>query len=239
MIFVGGNFEEAGEEFKKYFIELGGLRQDERILEVGCGIGRMAVPLTSYVSREGEYWGFDIVKVGIEWCREKISSRFGNFHFQYVDVRNKNYNPLGAKHARDFRFPFEDQYFDFVLVTSVFTHMLPSDVENYLSEISRVLRVDGRCLITFFLLNAESEDLIRAGRSTWDFRHRIDGCLTVDEINPEAAIAYNEGLVRKLLANCGLRIIAPIHYGSWCQRDAFLSYQDIVVARKEKVIQGK
>lgn len=234
MILVGdGDFEKTGQEFKRYFIELAYVQPNDRVLDVGCGMGRMAVPLTNYLSPEGEYWGFDIAKTGIKWCQRRISTKFKNFHFQHIDVYNKNYNSKGKIRAKDFRFPFKDNYFDFVLLTSVSTHMLPSDMENYLSEISRVLKHGGKCLITFFLLNEESENLIHAGCSTLDFKYKIEGCLTIDDRNPERAIAYREDYVKGLFGNYRLKIIQPIHYGSWCKRNTFLSYQDILVATKE------
>ena len=226
------DFRTLGQEFKRYMIDLGELGPDGRILDVGCGIGRMAVPLTEYLSPRGEYHGFDIVPTGIDWCRQNISSRFPNFHFEHVDVYNKNYNPGGSLTARTLRFPHEDDRFDVVLLASVFTHMLPSDLENYLLEVSRVLKPGGRGLITFFLLNPESLDLIEAGRSTQDFKHKLDGCLVVDVDNPEASIAYSEDDVRSMYAARGLTIAEPIRFGSWCGRHEFLSYQDIVVGIK-------
>lgn len=234
MIFIGGgDFEQTGQDFKDYFIELANLQPKNRVLDVGSGIGRMAIPLTNYLSQEGEYWGFDIVKEGINWCQRHISSKFQNFHFQHSDIYNKVYNPNGKVRAQNFQFPFKNDSFDFVFLTSVFTHMFPSDLENYLSEISRVLKQGGRCLITFFLLNEESTNLIQAGHSTLDFKYKIEGCLTIDDNNPESAIAYNENFIKGLFGNCKLKIIQPIHYGSWCKRDTFLSYQDIIVAAKE------
>ena len=233
IIFVGhGDFEEIGQQFKGYFIALADLQPNHRVLDVGCGIGRMAVPLTNYLSKEGEYWGFDINKMGIEWCKRRISRRFSNFHFQHIDIYNKIYNPSGKVRARDLHFPFDHEFFDFVFLTSVFTHMLPSDIENYLSEISRVLKTGRRCLITFFILNEESENLIRSGHSTLDFRYNINGYLTINENDPEAAVAYNEEFVIRLFKKYGLQITQPIHYGSWCKRDSFLTYQDLIIATK-------
>lgn len=233
MIFVGdGEFEKVGREFAGYFIDLASLRPNDRVLDVGCGIGRMAIPLTSYLSTEGEYWGIDVVAKGVEWCQRRISPKFSNFHFLHSDVRNKNYNESGKIPACEYRFPFENGHFDFVLLTSVFTHMLLPDLENYLNEISRVLKTGRTCFVTFFLLNEESERLIRAGRSTLSFRYIIDACLTIDQDNPEAAIAYDEEMVKGLFQKYNLEIVEPIRYGSWCDREAYLSYQDIIVARK-------
>jgi ubiquinone/menaquinone biosynthesis C-methylase UbiE len=233
MIFVGaGDFVKIGEEFKNHFINLADLQPNDRVLDVGCGIGRMAIPLTGYLTPGGEYWGFDIVAEWIDWCQNRISPKFTNFHFLHSDVYNQHYNVNGKVLARDFQFPFDDDFFDFVFLTSVFTHMLPLDLENYLSEIARVLKTGGKCLITFFILNEESESLIRAGRSALDFRYQVNGCLTIDKNDPEAAIAYREAYLVKLFGKHGLKIIHPIHYGSWCQREAFLTYQDIIVAAK-------
>ena len=236
MIFIGdGDFEQTGREFKKYFIELANLQPNSCVLDVGCGIGRMAIPLTDYLSAEGEYWGFDIVKKGIVWCKNRISSRFGNFHFLHSDIYNKRYNPKGKMRARDFRFPFNDGTYDLVFLTSVFTHMLPPDLENYLSEISRVLKAEGKCLITFFLMNEESENLVRSGRSKLDFKHKMQDCLTISEDDPERAIAYGEEFVLELFEKHGLRIAGPIRYGSWCGRERFVTYQDLIIVTRDGI----
>jgi SAM-dependent methyltransferase len=233
IFFGGGDFNKIGEEYFRYFVDLGGLKPNERVLDVGCGIGRMAVPLTNYLDARGSYEGFDVVPEGIAWCRENITSRYPNFRFRVADIKNKEYNPGGRFAASEYRFPYEDASFDFVLLTSVFTHLLPDEIENYVSEIGRVLAPGGRCLATFFLLNEESLALIRSGSSTIDFKHDL-GCYRVKDVyTPEAAIAYPEDYVRSLCVKRGLGISEPIHYGAWPRRRDFLSYQDIVIAAKE------
>lgn len=234
MVFVGkGDFEQHGQIFIRHFIELANLQPNDHVLDVGCGIGRMAIPLTDYLSDEGGYWGFDIVNKGIKWCQNRISPKFSNFHFQHSDVYNLHYNPKGKVKAQNYQFPYDSEFFDFVFLTSVFTHMLPSDVEQYLSEISRVLKTGGKCLITFFILNEDTENLIQSGRTTLDFRHQLEGCSTTTIGSPEAAIAYSEESVLRLFEKYGLNIAQPINYGNWCERDNFFSYQDIIVATKE------
>lgn len=64
--FVGnGDFIKVGKLFVQYFIDLANLKSNDRVLDVGCGIGRMAIPLTKYISIEGFYEGFDIAEKGI------------------------------------------------------------------------------------------------------------------------------------------------------------------------------
>jgi SAM-dependent methyltransferase len=233
VFFGGGDFNQVGEEYLRYFVELGGLRPNERVLDVGCGIGRMAVPLTRYLDNRGSYEGLDVFPKGIAWCQENITPRYPNFRFRVADIKNKEYNPGGRFAASEYEFPYAEASFDFVLLTSVFTHLLPDEVENYLSEIERVLAPGGRCFASFFLLNEESLGLIRSGSSTIDFRHDFGGYRIKDVQTPEAAIAFLEDYIRSLYAERKLDIAEPIHYGSWPGRRAFLSYQDIVVAVKE------
>jgi len=234
LIFVGdGDFKKTGEEFLRHFVEIGGLKKNDCVLDVGCGIGRMAIPLTGYLSSEGSYEGFDIVAKGINWCTKRITSKFPNFKFQLADVSNPRYHTKGKQKSSAYRFPYEDQSFDFVCLTSVFTHMLPNDVENYLFQISRVLKPNGKCFVTFFLLNTESLSLIDKKRSRFDFKYSYGDCRIEHEDMPENVVSYTEILVRNLYEKNQLMIIEPIHFGSWCGRENFVSFQDIIVATKK------
>lgn len=220
---------ELGRAYVPAFVELGGLQPDDAVLEPGCGTGRMAVGLTEYLSSEGSYDGFDVVSDAVEWCVTNISAEYPNFRFRHVDVRNPAYNPKGGLDPREFSFPYPDQAFDFVFLTSVFTHMLPLDMQHYLTEIRRVLRPGGRCLMTFFLLNDEAREAIRDGRSHRQFAHEGDGYFYDIEKVHEGAVAYREEDVVSFLREAGLDLRSPIQYGRWAGRPGRKFGQDFVV----------
>lgn len=226
------HFREVGGRFLEFFKELGGLQPGERVLEVGCGAGRMAVPLTRYLGRGGSYEGFDVAVDEVRWCQKNISARYPQFHFHVSDVFNGAYNPAGRAKPSEYRFPYEDESFDFVLLTSVFTHMLPDDTENYLREVTRVLKSGGRCLTTFFLLTGESLRLVHEGKSRFAFVHDYGTYRVVDPELPEAAVAYREDFVLPLFGRCGLHIRPGVYYGNWCGRSEHLDFQDILIAYK-------
>ncbi|HZH31197.1 MAG TPA: class I SAM-dependent methyltransferase [Pyrinomonadaceae bacterium] len=224
-------FKANGEEFFKIYRERCGLRPDEAMLDIGCGTGRKTLPLTRYLDARTAYEGLDITKQGIDWCREHITPRFPNFNFQQIDVYNKLYNPGGTYRAVEYKFPFPDASFRFITLGSVFTHMLPDDLENYLSEVARMLAPGGRCLISYFLLNEESLRHVEAGEGTLDLRYVFDNYRVISTEVPEEAIAFDEDWVKNLYDKLGLKIMG-LDYGSWCGRAAYLSYQDLVLAVK-------
>jgi hypothetical protein len=72
---------------------------------------------------------------------------------------------------------------------------------------------------------------MEAGRSSMDFRHALNGCWTDDKDVPEHAVAVDEGYVRRFYHDLGFTV-ETVRYGAWCGRREYLSYQDIMVARK-------
>ena len=232
-IFIGnGDVKKVGDEFMGIFRNIGGLRPGDAVLDIGCGIGRMSRPLTAYLAGGGSYEGFDIDKDGVEWCKANVTPRFPHFRFQVADIYNKYYNPKGRHKGEEYRFPFEDNTFDFAFLTSVFTHMLPGEVGNYLGEIARVLKPGGRCLMSYFIWNGEAATLEGAGKSAITFPHAHGIYRLKDKDFPEHAVAYDEVNLKEMIARTGLAIQAPIRYGSWCGRKEFTSFQDLILAVK-------
>lgn len=230
--FVGsGDFLDVSQEFLGHIIHKGGLRPTDDVLDAGCGLGRIAYSLAHYMAPTARYEGFDIVDHLIAQAQGMITSRFPNFTFRKLDVYNKWYNPAGTVRSTELRFPFDDASFDFVFLTSVFTHMLAPEVRRYLDEIHRVLRPGGRCLCTCFLLTPESEALIQAGKSGHALVHELDECFTSNPEVPEDAIGFKEPLMLRWIAERGFTLKAK-YPGSWCGRPITASYQDILILNK-------
>jgi SAM-dependent methyltransferase len=230
-IFVGGgDFKETGIAFRELFKELGNLKPYHRVLDIGCGIGRMAAPLTEYLNKDGSYEGFDIVQDGIDWCQHNITPRFPNFRFALADIHNDHYHPAGKQKASAYHFPYESNSFDFVFLTSVFTHMPKPEVDHYVSEIGRVLKPGGRALVTFFLLNDDSRKLMVTSKSAHNIQHSIEGRYIAYPDDPEVCVGYDESYIKELFLLNSMNV--TFYPGQWCGRDAFTSFQDIVIAQK-------
>ncbi len=231
-IFMGyGDFLKQGEKFLVYFQELAGLKPDHNILDVGCGIGRMAVPLTSFLNEKGTYDGFDIVKSDINWCNKHISGEYPNFRFKYTGLYNKLYITSDKSDAGNFIFPYASGKFNFAFLTSVFTHLMPKEAEQYIKEIGRVMKPKATCLISLFIVNCESEDLMIKQPTHMNFPVNKGFYRLQSSHDNTANVAYDEEWLLEKLENAGLKLDS-IHYGRWCGRDNFLEHQDLMICSK-------
>jgi SAM-dependent methyltransferase len=233
MDFVGdSDFRETGEAFMRLFVELGGLAPHHRVLDVGCGIGRMARPLTSFLQPPGAYEGFDIVPEAIAWCGRRYAE-YPHFRFRVADVSNGLYRPGAGVPASEYKFPYPADSFDFAFATSLFTHLLPAESDRYLSELARVTRPGGRVFLTFFLLSPERRPSESGGR--FSFPNDYGHFATTSKERPEAAVAYDESWLHTRLAAIPLELAGPIHYGSWNGRGG-VTLLDVVIAERSRPV---
>ncbi|NJL79633.1 MAG: class I SAM-dependent methyltransferase [Richelia sp. SL_2_1] len=232
----GETFSQLGHKWVETFKLLADLQPDDTVLDVGCGPGRMALALAPYLGEKGRYEGFDIKPKDIAWCKQEIETRWSKSRFQLVDIKNEHYNSTGTISADKFKFPYEDNTFDFVFLTSVFTHLLPADLFNYLQEVSRVLKPGGSCLITYFLLNESIRNSIQADKARFSFAHNPQPhCYIEKPENPEDAVAYDQEFICNLYSQVGLNIEKPISFGGWSRtvdKNEVRHGQDIILAVK-------
>jgi SAM-dependent methyltransferase len=196
-----------------------GLQPDFSVLEIGCGIGRDAIPLTQRLSSAGSYLGVDIIGPSIQWCNQNIARRFPNFKFVHFDVKDQLHNPAGTLQTSTIHIPLKAGTVDLIVLQSVFTHLLRADIVHYLGEFRRLLRPSGRVYTTLFIINDEILAAARATNlTTWNltFEHVIEaGCRINDPLHPTGAVAYTAEMLDQMLRETDLRLAQPLLRGAW------------------------
>jgi SAM-dependent methyltransferase len=212
-------FERAAAEYVGILSAMTGIERSSRVLDVGCGAGALAIMLKERIGTDGRYLGLDVDRACIRWCRSHLLD--DRFDFRHHDYWNATYHPRGGRFRA---WPVKAGGEDIVVLKSVFTHMLPADVEFYVAELKRVMSRNGSGLITAFTY--ESVD----GSVRQRFSHDGGGFRFARSGSPESAIAYPREWLLGVFADHGLA--AEFHPGFWRPEDGpTLSYQDVIVAR--------
>ena len=188
------------------------------VLELGCGVGRDAIPLIEMIGPEGHYLGTDIHRETIDWCRGHITKRHPNFRFEFFDIQNEYYNPDGRLSANECPIPLPACSVDLVLLQSVFTHLPEEDIAYFMGEFSRVLRPGGIIYSTFFLLDEETLQRIRKGTFATFSNQVGEGAWVQDRAWPSGARGYSFEKITSLLKNTHLAVHRGPYYGSWSDR---------------------
>ena len=230
-------FREVSDEHIDHLRRFAGLDDATHVVEIGCGVGRDAIPLTDILPDHGTYDGIDIMRQSIEWAQQNISPRAPNFRFHHFDVADAQHNPRGGSNMVEYSIPVEDESTDLIFLYSVFTHMFPADVAYYLDEFARILKPSGRVLASMFTMDRDLipwlESVGGGGLRSLKFAHEVeDGFFHNDPEVVPGATAYSltrfGGMVRQAS-------LAPERFvrGSWRKDRKFeVNGQDIIVLRK-------
>ncbi len=228
--FGGKRFAESGVYYVSLLRGLVHLEPENDVLEVGCGSGRLALGLAGYLGY-GRYTGIDVDSVSIDSCDQNPVLRKAGFRFLIADVTSDLYNPDGRITAREYVFPFSDEALDIVFLHSVFTHMLPEEVEHYIEEIGRVLRPGGCCVLSTFLTD------YGPGKDALSFPYDRGSCRLHQERMPRKAVAYPLDFFDTNFARMGMsrnRVLV----GGWRHDSSVVpdieDSQDILVYRRDR-----
>jgi ubiquinone/menaquinone biosynthesis C-methylase UbiE len=135
-LIVGGQFREIGILESSALISLG-LKPGDCLVDVGCGSGRLAVALRSYLT--GAFVGTDVLGEALRYAEEKCARADWKFL--------ETFEPI---------IPVGDQTADMVCFFSVFTHLLDEDIYRFLLEAKRVTKPGGQIVFSYLDYEVES-----------------------------------------------------------------------------------
>jgi SAM-dependent methyltransferase len=201
-------------------------RPDFKIVDVGCGNGRCPSFLVQYVPA-CKYLGCDVHEPSISWARQNISSRFSNLQFRLLGT-GTNYSG-GQWHT----LPEEAADADFVISTSLFTHLNRAATAGYLGEIYRVLRPGGIGYVTFFVLEEEVEAFVESKAAQAALPLIKDGALWSFGKDGYLDSYFRIEEIKSLVAASGLRL-RHVRQGNWGGRTSenVAAFQDLIVLQK-------
>ena len=101
-----------------------------KILDWGCGPGRIIRHLPDVFGKTNEYFGTDYNKVSIDWCKK---------HLKGIQFNYNNLNPC---------LPYKDDFFDVIYGISIFTHLSEEMHFYWYKELIRVLKSGGVLFLT-------------------------------------------------------------------------------------------
>jgi SAM-dependent methyltransferase len=127
-------YEELGRQLKQLIVDWmpdGWSFEGKRVLDFGCGAGRVLRHFLPEAERGSEFWGSEIDAASVEWLDHNLSPPF-----------------KAVLHAERPPLPVEDGHFDLIYAISVFTH-ITFEWSAWLLELHRLLAEGGLLLATF------------------------------------------------------------------------------------------
>ncbi|MEO9322587.1 class I SAM-dependent methyltransferase [Nocardioides sp. C4-1] len=188
-------FVNAGVRDVRQLRQRAGLGRRKRVLDWGCGAGRLAVGIKHLLGHVEDYHGVDVQPALIGWAQAHLADE--HHRFTLVDAHNARYNPRGRP---SFDIPADDGSVDVVHGYSVFSHMLADDVAGYAATIRRILAPEGRAWLTAFV-EEEVPDCVENPDDYLDLRW--DGALH--------CVRYERHFFEQLMWDAGLAVSEFVH----------------------------
>jgi len=114
-------------------LDVARIQPGQRVLDIGCGRGEVAL----HCARHGAFvWSIDYAAVALELAEEALAR---------VEEDARRRITLMQADARTL--PFDDDHFDVVFMLDVVEHLTPSELDQALQEVKRVLRPHGVLIV--------------------------------------------------------------------------------------------
>ena len=118
-------------------IERSGIKKGMKVLELGCGSGAFTTFIARAVGKMGKIYALDIQPKMLKKLKDKLSKD------EHKDIKN-----VELVNANAYELPFDNSYFDLVLVVAVLQEI--PDRIRALKEAKRVLKPGGILAVTEF-----------------------------------------------------------------------------------------
>ncbi len=145
--------------------------KDKKILDWGCGPGRIIRHLPVVIGNGCEYFGTDYNAKSIDWCSQNLP-----------DI-GFNENSLNAD------LPYPNEFFDMIYGISIFTHLSEKMHHNWYNELFRILKPGGIMFLTTqgdnFRVKLTDSELIKYNNGELIIRGKVkEGHRTYSAFHP-------------------------------------------------------
>lgn len=128
-------FSLSGTVYANSFIQAAALRPEDRVMEVGSGLGRILTASQHRVSGEELYVGIDLSYQMVRRARSDQEGHCSRLHFLV---------------ASGLQMPFHPQCFDVVLLSHVVKYLTDPQLRMVLAQVRELLRPGGRIILWEF-----------------------------------------------------------------------------------------
>jgi len=235
----GGDPEWVGDIQASLLLRHIPLNGEERVLDFGCGIGRVALALLRRRPNLRSLTGFDIVPRMIEFCSATIAAHFSNANFELAADKNQHYERFKdavPARSRDELAATYGGRFDTAYAFSVFTHIDVDDFVALLRFVGTLVKPAGSLFFTAFALTPYSRQQIANNATTrrfedhWHYEEAGEVFIGNTQ-DRQAFIAYDIRRIEAMIWEAGL-VPSAVEYGNWRGDSMSQTFQDIFVCRR-------